>query len=90
MMENRPFTPKTLADFMGCSESHIRRLCREKKLTHWRLGGKLIRIPREAVEELSCPNIASEGLETTGSLSGKTNTANDAAIASLVLMKARR
>jgi excisionase family DNA binding protein len=40
------------AAFLGCSHAHIRNLCRDGKLRHFRLG-RLIRIPAAAMGELA-------------------------------------
>ena len=50
----RPFTAKTAAEHLACSTSHVRRLCREGKLRHFRLGGDErgpIRITPDALGE---------------------------------------
>ena len=46
-----PWTPETLAERWGCSAAIIRRLCRNGELAHFRLGGKLLRIPYSVVLE---------------------------------------
>lgn len=46
----KPFTPETLAAHWGCSSRHVRGLCKDGKLPHFRVG-VLIRIPTEVVEE---------------------------------------
>ncbi len=45
------YTPKMLAERWACSETHVRTLVRQNKLRAFRLGGKLLRIPEDAVEE---------------------------------------
>src|SRR5687768_16714001 len=45
------FTPRTLAVRWGVSERHVRNLIRDGKLRHFRVGGKLLRIAADAVEE---------------------------------------
>lgn len=47
---NKPFTPKSLADHWECSERHVRKLVACGKLPAFRLGGKLLRIKPEDVE----------------------------------------
>jgi excisionase family DNA binding protein len=59
----RPFTPAQLAERWGCSTRHVRNLVIEGRLRAFRLGGKLLRIPAQAVEEFECltgPSAASE------------------------------
>lgn len=51
------FTPETLAEHWQCSARHIRNLVKEGRLTAFRLGGTLLRIKREAVEEFEASNI---------------------------------
>lgn len=46
----KPFTPKSLADHWECSERHIRKLIARGELPAFRLGGKLLRIKPEDVE----------------------------------------
>jgi excisionase family DNA binding protein len=55
------YTPATLADRWCCSERHIRNLIAAGELRAFRLGGKLLRIQAEAVEEfIQCQNTASD------------------------------
>src|ERR1700758_3590784 len=62
MSRARSFTPAELAREWQCSERHTRNLVAKGQLRAFRLGGKLLRIPLEAVEEMEqCPAIASEG-----------------------------
>ena len=58
-MTARIFTPATLAREWECSERHVRNLVASGELRAFRLGGKLLRIPPDAVEEFQCRNIAS-------------------------------
>jgi excisionase family DNA binding protein len=56
------FTPAALAREWCCSERHIRNLVAAGQLRGFRLGGKLLRIPQDAVEEfMACQTIASDG-----------------------------
>jgi excisionase family DNA binding protein len=65
----RVFTPAALAKTWCCSERHIRNLVAAGQLRGFRLGGKLLRIPSDAVEEfIACQNTASGG-STDGSAS---------------------
>jgi excisionase family DNA binding protein len=49
------YTPAMLATEWQCSERHIRNLIARGELRAFRLGGKLVRIPFDAVEEfLQC------------------------------------
>ena len=62
-MRRQNYTPVTLAEEWGCSERHIRGLIANGKLRAFRLGSKLIRIPRAAVEEFECRNSNIESLD---------------------------
>lgn len=54
------YTPRTLADLMGCSERHVRNLIASGELRAFRFGGKLLRITPEAVEDyIQCQTTAS-------------------------------
>ncbi len=44
--------PKEVADEWGCSEQHVRNMVNRGELGHFQLGGKLLRIPRSAVDEV--------------------------------------
>jgi excisionase family DNA binding protein len=51
-----------LAEAWCCSERHIRNLVAAGQLRGFRLGGKLLRIPQDAVQEfIACQNTASDG-----------------------------
>jgi excisionase family DNA binding protein len=45
------FRPAQLAERWQCSERHVRNLINRGELKFFRLGGKLVRVPRAAVEE---------------------------------------
>lgn len=49
--EQRPFTPKKLAERWLCSERHVRNMLQRGDIPYFRLGGKLIRIKFRDVEE---------------------------------------
>lgn len=51
LMNDRPLLPRQLAERWGCSERHVRNLIAAGQLRHFRLGGRLLRIPASAVEE---------------------------------------
>jgi excisionase family DNA binding protein len=56
------FTPAMLAKEWACSERHIRNLVAAGQLRAFRLGGKLLRIPEDAVQEfMQCQTTASDG-----------------------------
>jgi len=58
----RVYTPAALAREWCCSERHIRNLVAAGQLRAFRLGGKLLRIQSDAVEEfIACQNTASDG-----------------------------
>lgn len=44
-------TPAEVAREWGCSERHVRNMINRGQLGHFRLGGKLLRIPRAAITE---------------------------------------
>jgi excisionase family DNA binding protein len=68
------FTPAALAREWECSERHIRNLVAAGQLRAFRLGGKLLRIPEDAVQEfMACQTTASDGsMGDTASPGGKT------------------
>lgn len=47
----RVFTPRTLAERWHCSERHVRNMIDRGEIRYFRLGGKLLRIPAESVNE---------------------------------------
>ena len=75
----RTYTPAALAVEWQCSERHVRNLVARGKLRGFRLGGKLLRIPIEAVREFEqCELvIASESLTGASSLSSTRPPASD-------------
>lgn len=63
------FTPRSLADRWQCSERHVRNLIDSGELPAFRLGGKLIRIRRDAVTEFEGrPVEMTAALETPGTV----------------------
>jgi len=70
------YTPAALAREWACSERHIRNLIAAGQLRGFRLGGKLLRIQSDAVEEfIACQNTASDGSTTdSASLGGETES----------------
>ena len=58
--------PSDVAERWQCSDRHVFALVRQGRLRAFRLGGKLIRIPLEAVEEFECSQ--SLGPSSTGAL----------------------
>lgn len=78
-----PFTPETLARRWGCSAKHIRNMVASGALRSFRLGGKLLRIPVDAVEEVECricQATASDGSKAASSSSGSTPPDGDTVI----------
>lgn len=68
------FSPLTLAQEWGCSERHVRNLIASGQLAAFRLGGKLLRITPQAVEDFVCrQTAASSDTETVGT----SNTAKE-------------
>lgn len=51
ILTDRPMRPQQVAARWGCSEKHVRNLIKDGALGHFRLGGRLLRIPASAVEE---------------------------------------
>jgi excisionase family DNA binding protein len=49
MSQERPYSPKSLAERWGCSAKHIRDLCDDRALPFFRCG-RLIRIRSDAVD----------------------------------------
>lgn len=71
-MTARAYTPDTLAAEWQCSAKHVRKLIQSGKLRAFRLGGKLYRIPLEAVEDFQkCQLIGSGDSGDATSSSGE-------------------
>lgn len=51
-MNPNALLPREVAARWGCSEQHVRNMVNRGDLGHYRLGGKLLRIPLLAVEEV--------------------------------------
>jgi excisionase family DNA binding protein len=68
------YTPAALAREWSCSERHIRNLVAAGQLRAFRLGGKLLRIPEDAVQEfMACQTTASDGsMDASASPGGET------------------
>lgn len=49
--DRRPFTPTMLAERWQCSERHIRNLIAAGDLRAFKVGGKLMRISVDVIEE---------------------------------------
>jgi excisionase family DNA binding protein len=78
----RARTVEQVAEMWGCSANHVRQMCKDGRLRHFRLGPKTIRIPIEAVEEFECQGQTTglAGSEATGSSLGpKTEAVNASA-----------
>ena len=58
-----PYSPETLAQRWGCSADTIRVMCREGRLSSFRLG-RLIRIPATEVDRYECQNTGSSSTES--------------------------
>lgn len=85
----RPLTVEMVADRWGCSPAHVRAMIRRGELTAFRLGGKLLRVPLAAVEEVeSCRAIGSDAsAENSSSRGGKAGSAVDTALVRLIAAK---
>lgn len=53
-MNPNALLPREVAERWGCSEQHVRNMVNRGDLAHYRLGGKLLRIPLSAVEDVEC------------------------------------
>jgi excisionase family DNA binding protein len=47
-------TPEEVAERWHCSASHVRKLINRGELPHFRLGGKLLRVPLSELEKWEC------------------------------------
>lgn len=65
-MTGRALTPAMVAEMWGCSERTVRNEIAAGRLRHFRVGQKLLRIPREALEEYECQNTGSPDTEESG------------------------
>jgi excisionase family DNA binding protein len=71
-MSGRALTPAMVAEMWGCSERTVRNEIAAGRLRHFRVGQKLLRIPREALEEYECRRAVS-ALDMSGVPSGSEN-----------------
>jgi excisionase family DNA binding protein len=83
------FTPAMLAERWLCSERHVRNLIADRRLRAFRVGGKLLRIAADAVEEFErCRNGPSDGsMESASSHSGETGSEHVTALAPMTRAK---
>jgi excisionase family DNA binding protein len=72
------YTLKTLAQRWDCSERNVRNILNRGELRFFRLGGTLIRVPGEAVEEYERCHTQSDATGE-GSASSTTGTGRDTA-----------
>lgn len=79
MSAPRPYSPETLADRWGCSVDTVRTMCREGRLSSFRLG-RLIRIPAAEVDRYECQSTDSSSIE--GDSASPIATPNEVAFAS--------
>lgn len=82
------YTPETLAERWKCSAKHVRDLIKEGELAAFRLGGMLLRIRAQTVEEYECRNGASPDC-AEGSRSRSSKTESAAGIHSELMTRAR-
>lgn len=84
LLANRPLVPADVAQRWGCSERHVRNLVKRGALRHFYVGGRLLRIPADAVEEYEqcqAMTTASGGsMENGSSPGGKTGSGTDTAL----------
>lgn len=57
VIDDRPFTPETLAKRWGCTGNHIRHMVSAGELPSFRLGNKLVRIPSQAVVDIESRSV---------------------------------
>ncbi|AWN36520.1 hypothetical protein DK427_12930 [Methylobacterium radiodurans] len=69
-------TPADVAIEWGCSEKHVRNMIHRGELGHFRLGGKLLRIPRSAVEQAECARQTTTPTPSAGSAPTSSPEAN--------------
>lgn len=74
-MNQKPFSPQTLADRWGCSPDKIRIMYRAGELAGFTLG-KLIRIPAQEVERYECLSGDSQDTEASGRSPGTSQDEN--------------
>ncbi|WP_394355396.1 helix-turn-helix domain-containing protein [Halocynthiibacter styelae] len=79
MLDNRPFTPETLAARWDCSAETIRAMIRDGKLNAFRVG-RMMRIAQATVEQFECTTSGSDASKDALSSCGTTATENVAAI----------
>ncbi len=84
------YTPATLAKRWECSERHVRNLISSGELPSFRLGGKLLRIRREDVENFECQTGASQDSVENFASHGMTMAASGDVIALEQPMRKRR
>jgi excisionase family DNA binding protein len=65
-MSREVLTPEDVADRWGCSASHVRNLINRGDLPHFRLGGKLLRVPLRLLEEWECQSSGCNGSKEGG------------------------
>ncbi|WP_390922784.1 excisionase family DNA-binding protein [Parasedimentitalea psychrophila] len=79
MTPARPYTPDQLGERWHCSGETVRLLVKSGALRGFRVG-RMIRIPRDAVEEYECPKSTSDGLEADSVSIGMIAPANEFAV----------
>lgn len=62
--DDRPYTPRTLAERWGCSEQHIRQMTTRGDLRSFRVGKKLIRIAAPEVARIEALAMSVAPLKT--------------------------
>lgn len=60
VIDRRPLTPTMLAERWHCSERHVRNQIAAGKLRAFRVGGRLLRISIDAVEEYEKRSVSEE------------------------------
>ncbi|MGH7044098.1 MAG: helix-turn-helix domain-containing protein [Acetobacteraceae bacterium] len=66
-----PFTPETLAERWRCSPDQIRALCRRGRLSSFRIGRGLFRVPAAAVAAYEARGCDSSSIAAGGMPSGE-------------------
>ena len=64
------YSPRDLAHRWQCSERHVRNLINRGELRAFHLGGKLVRVRHEDVEQFECQSSELSGFVESGPSSG--------------------
>jgi excisionase family DNA binding protein len=87
-MNDKPFSPETLAERWGCSAEKVRQMFHRGELEGFRLG-KLIRIPAIEVERYECSQLNQKDTNSS-STAANTQSPLDAERTAAAIRLARR